>query len=243
MFRFRMTHPPTPKSEHSGPRKSVHLTIIIGFPGVRIISQTKIWTSSFLKPTHPPKYERTLFGFVNLPKYERSLISQLRLGILPIRIETGRYSNLPEQQRICFLCDTNQVENELHFLFHCHLYDVERNQFEQALNISFIELTDKDKFTTVFQHPFMLGRYLRQAIRKRREKLYRWVLVFIVLYSLCPLCSEQSSGRCYTYRNLSLYISWDINPGGLVVPNKYCNVKSPLINNIIVFVIQISSIK
>ncbi len=27
----------------------------------------------------------------NLPKYERSLISQLRLGILPLRIETGRY--------------------------------------------------------------------------------------------------------------------------------------------------------
>ncbi len=63
----------------------------------------------------------------NLPKYERSLISQLRLGILPIRIETVRYSNLPvpEQQRICLSCDSNQVANELHFLFHCHLYDVE----------------------------------------------------------------------------------------------------------------------
>ena len=32
----------------------------------------------------------------NLPKYERSLISQLRLGILPLRIETGRYTNLKE---------------------------------------------------------------------------------------------------------------------------------------------------
>ncbi len=109
----------------------------------------------------------------NLPKYERSLISQLRLGILPIRIETGRYSNLPEQQRICLLCDSNQVENELHFVFQCHLYDIERNQFEHALNVSFSELSDIDKFTTIFQHPFILGRYLRQAIRKRRDKLYR----------------------------------------------------------------------
>ncbi len=121
----------------------------------------------------------------NLPKYERSLISQLRLCILPIRIETGRYSNLPEQQRLCLLCDSNQVENEWHLLFHCNLYDVERSQFEHSLNISFGDLTDNNKFTTVFQHPFMLGRYLRQVIRKRRQKLYRWTLIVRNLLLLC----------------------------------------------------------
>ncbi len=41
----------------------------------------------------------------NLPKFQRSLISQLRLGILPIRIETGRFSGLSEADRICQVCD------------------------------------------------------------------------------------------------------------------------------------------
>ncbi len=56
----------------------------------------------------------------NLPKYERS-ISQLRLGILPSTIETGRYANLKEDERICLLCQQNCVENEAHFLFECEL--------------------------------------------------------------------------------------------------------------------------
>ncbi len=42
---------------------------------------------------------------------------QLRLGILPLHIETGRYSNIPEADRICLLCNGNHVENDLHFLF------------------------------------------------------------------------------------------------------------------------------
>ncbi len=47
---FRLIHPPTPKSEHSWPRKFVHLRIIIGFMGVRIFPGPNIQTS--LKPTY-----------------------------------------------------------------------------------------------------------------------------------------------------------------------------------------------
>ncbi len=109
----------------------------------------------------------------NISKYERSLISQLRLGILPLRLETGRYSNLQEKDRICLLCDGNYIENEHHFLFQCELYNTERTQLEYALDISFTDLSDVEKFNLVFRHPFILGKYIRKAIRKRREKLYR----------------------------------------------------------------------
>ncbi len=57
----------------------------------------------------------------NLPKFQRSLISQLRLGILPINIETGRYTSTPEHDRICGMCNQNRVENEAHFMFECDL--------------------------------------------------------------------------------------------------------------------------
>ena len=104
----------------------------------------------------------------NMPKYDRSLISQLRLGILPLRIETGRYSNIPEADRICLLCNGNHVENEVHFLFKCEFYNLERTQLETALGVPLINLTDIEKFNLVFEHPFSLGKYVRSAFRKRR---------------------------------------------------------------------------
>ena len=62
---------------------------------------------------------KTNKNYCNLPKYERPVISQLRLGILPLRIETGQYSNLSVENRICLLHDSGHVENESHFLFQC----------------------------------------------------------------------------------------------------------------------------
>ena len=61
----------------------------------------------------------------NMSKYERSIItciSQLRLGILPLKVETGRCSNLKVEERTCLICDSNNVENESHFLFECKHY-------------------------------------------------------------------------------------------------------------------------
>ncbi len=108
----------------------------------------------------------------NLPKYERSLISQLCLGILPLRIETGRYTNLQVDQRICLLCQLNHVEDEAQFLFECELYRDERVQFENVININFDDLSLENKFRTAFEHPFRLGKFLKTAFNKRKARLY-----------------------------------------------------------------------
>ena len=58
-----------------------------------------------------------------LNRGHRSLLAQLRIGILPLRIETGRYQNIPPEFRLCLVCDENVCEDECHFMFHCSLYD------------------------------------------------------------------------------------------------------------------------
>ena len=40
---------------------------------------------------------------------KRSLLAQFRLGILPLHIETGRYTNTPIDQRICKICDLSVI--------------------------------------------------------------------------------------------------------------------------------------
>ena len=37
----------------------------------------------------------------NLTSSERSILAQLRFGILPIRIETGGFLNIPAEDRFC----------------------------------------------------------------------------------------------------------------------------------------------
>lgn len=61
-------------------------------------------------------------------KRTRSLISQLRCGVLPIILETGRYHREPLEIRLCQFCDKNvvHVETEEHFVIECPAYDNER---------------------------------------------------------------------------------------------------------------------
>ncbi len=111
----------------------------------------------------------------NMPKYQRSLISQLRLGVLPLRIETGRFTGLDVVDRLCQVCAGNHVENEIHFLFECSEYNEYRNELETAINATFSELSIQEKFDKVFSHPHSLSRYVTLAYKKRQEKMYKAV--------------------------------------------------------------------
>ena len=65
------------------------------------------------------------------PRRKRSLLAQFRMGILPIALETGRFINLAIADRLCVLCNLQAVEDDLHFLCVCSLYnDIRRDMFE-----------------------------------------------------------------------------------------------------------------
>ena len=59
----------------------------------------------------------------------RSIFAQLRLGILPLEIETGRWRGHDIDRRICKLCTTSKVESEYHFVFECPIYEEKRRIF------------------------------------------------------------------------------------------------------------------
>ena len=44
-------------------------------------------------------------------------------------IEQGRYNQISRENRHCLLCGSNQIEDEIHFLFHCSKYSIIRNNF------------------------------------------------------------------------------------------------------------------
>ena len=73
-------------------------------------------------------------------------MSKFRIGICPLRIETGRYEQvsrdkrgLPEAERICKCCihASDFVENEHHFLLTCPAYESERKVLYNTLSDKF----------------------------------------------------------------------------------------------------------
>jgi hypothetical protein len=68
---------------------------------------------------------------------QRKFISKLRLGCLEIRLETGRYARprLPAEAKLCQVCDNEneEVEDEIHFLFHCKTLEEERSTWLNSL--------------------------------------------------------------------------------------------------------------
>ena len=71
----------------------------------------------------------------NVPKFQRSLFALFRAGILPL--QTDRFVNKPLNERICYLCPNEDVEDEVHFLTNCSLYDTYRVVMdEQACRIN-----------------------------------------------------------------------------------------------------------
>ena len=60
---------------------------------------------------------------------QRSYLTQLRLGILQINVEIGRYKNVTLEKRICNICDRNDVQDEIHFLFICKTYKTEHTNW------------------------------------------------------------------------------------------------------------------
>ena len=97
---------------------------------ILINTQERNWLNQL--PSKPKLRFYTLFkntlnveNFVkyNLTPSERSLVSQYRMGILLLAIETGRFQGVKLEERLCIFCNSGLVEDEVHFMFDCSLYN------------------------------------------------------------------------------------------------------------------------
>ena len=112
---------------------------------------------------------------LKIPKNQRSLIAKLRLGILPIALETGRFTNTPLNERNCFYC-IDKIEDEFHLVCNCKMYTDLRETLYQSMLKScptFNEMSDKDKFLNIMESDLRcLHLYLEKAWNLRKTKLF-----------------------------------------------------------------------
>ncbi len=127
---------------------------IVKFPKLRsyILFKDEFCTEDYVK--------------MDLTRRERSLLCQTRLGILPLRIETGRYVNEQIEDRICLVCNKNEIENENHFIFECDTYEENRAKFkEKNVNVSSIEDLKECNIRS-------LAKFINLSFEIRKQKIY-----------------------------------------------------------------------
>ena len=88
------------------------------------------------------KHEFTFSTYLSEVSNElhRRLLTKFRLGVCPLRIETGRYEirnkvkGVPVSERVCPVCNVG-VEDEIHFLLVCPRYNQLRVGMFQELGV------------------------------------------------------------------------------------------------------------
>ena len=117
--------------------------------------------------------EKEKYILINLSRFEKSIISQLRYGILPLRVETGRFRNEKREERICNMCNTNEIEDENHFLYRCTFYLDERELLYNKVNL-LNNLNDIEKSKMLFsEHIRQFAKYVKSIYIKRRNYIYK----------------------------------------------------------------------
>ena len=108
----------------------------------------------------------------------RVSLSRLRLSNHKLMIEVGRHQKpkLEPHERICEVCK-NGVEDEIHFLINCPLYDAHRqaiiNQCKD-FKPNFQYYTDREKFLFIMTSKnlyCMLAKFVHDALDVREEHL------------------------------------------------------------------------
>ena len=105
----------------------------------------------------------------------RSIFSKFRLSSHVLAIEKGRHNNVPAEDRICQVCNSGEVEDELHLFFQCSLYNNERSTFYKICNLDESK-TCNDKYNYMYKlmsdekYVLYVGLFLKKCFEKRSKE-------------------------------------------------------------------------
>ena len=106
-------------------------------------------------------------GYLEMTNFEwRKGIAKIRCSSHTLEIEKGRHNNKPRDERLCSVCNLNEVETEDHFLTKCPTYHLLRRNYNMNEFISSIEL---------FKHTppiLVLGQFIGEASKLRKAAIY-----------------------------------------------------------------------
>ena len=118
------------------------------------------------------------FGYENylslVKNFElRRAICKLRISAHRLKVEVGRFSNIPRNERICNNCSSGCIEDETHFLISCDKYKVDRNMLFDFVvsNVhNFSKLNNEQRFVYLLSNEDsqvlnVVGKFIKDNLR------------------------------------------------------------------------------
>ena len=117
-------------------------------------------------------------------RYGAPELTKIRGGSNRLRIETGRWSKIPKEERFCEICVSGEVEDETHFMLFCPAYNNLRENMWKELErfgIRKDEITTQEKLNTLIgdrtaeseDYAMMMKsvmKYIEKAMRNRKMR-------------------------------------------------------------------------
>lgn len=107
-----------------------------------------------------------------LPDVYKKCITQLRLSSHNLAVESGRFSAVPRQNRLCKFCK-DDIEDEMHFVLKCPVYQGFRSYFikpyywKKPSMFKFIQLMSSCNIKELLH----LGKFIFRAMKLRSDML------------------------------------------------------------------------
>ncbi len=103
------------------------------------------------------------------------ILAQIRFGILPLHIETGRVRGTALEERTCQICNSQSIEDEFHFILFCNQYNEMRINLFNSIKCkveTFEYLDNREEFVHIMKYDWKcLSKYTVKAWAKRNSKL------------------------------------------------------------------------
>ena len=123
-------------------------------------------------------------------KLDRLLLAKLKLKVLPLKIETGRYTGWKANVRFCNVCNGKKIEDEIHFIFNCSRYQQECNIF----SLPDLNLNKENKTTDILKRMYQkdtykLGKFIR-ATYIPHDKIWFIVVKALTVHIILRFLSQ-----------------------------------------------------
>jgi len=117
--------------------------------------------------------------YVNIRnRHHRSALAKFRSGTAPIAIELGRHNGVQYHNRLCTLCKSNNIEDELHILVHCNFYeDIREDLYNDCEQIdhNFRNLSNVDQLCFILGNAAIASKAARACyfiLQRRHSFVY-----------------------------------------------------------------------
>ena len=107
---------------------------------------------------------------LEVPFKLRKAMTSFRCRSNRLPIETGAFANVPREDRVCTLCDLNEIGDEYHYIFNCPCFVIQRKQYLDASlikNASTLKMNEM--FNQVGENMLGLCKYVSVVLKRLNE--------------------------------------------------------------------------